>query len=688
MAAALGAAACDEPVVVDVPLPPGEITSEPVVAPFVGIGVTDNTDNVTMVIPPTIGPDPCANCPPVGDPPPGPCQTYVCNDMVGRKCVLTNVMDGTPCDDNNACTDMSTCREGVCVGQTSDCPPPTEQCQELASCDPAGGCVYGPRPNGSPCSDGNMCTRSDTCQQGACMPGSPVVCAPLDQCHMVGVCSPQTGACSDPPKPNGTNCNDGKDCTRGEKCNAGACTGGTVECPALGQCHLPGACDAAGKCTTPTKPDNDPCNDINACTSPDRCIGGVCMGQGLITCPPPPNDCHDEGVCHFESGECFYGTKPLSTPCNDGMLCTYGDACAVGGVCRGTPIVCMDDEFADRECDGTQSCKVTPKPGAACDDGNACTRGDVRRGDGSCAGMPYTCEAQGCIVNSRCDGNGGCIQEARPDGFPCDADGSKCTPMDRCQGGVCVRDPQPVTCVIRDCNRASCNPATGNCEYAATSNEPCGVTGCFSTGTCQNGTCSGVPKDCSNLDGPCSTGICDARTGGCVATHKPNGMSCDPGGMCAAGAVCAFGVCQPAPAACPAPMGPCKLVSCDPATGACVERDKAVGASCDPKTACMGPGDCDDRGRCRGAPAANGAACTTSAGAIGLCAAGSCAAVGGPDGGVDAAGGGDGSSRRGGGGGCDCSVASSGRHARSLLAVLAILVVLLARHRRGVRDDS
>src|SRR5262249_33204377 len=120
-------------------------------------------------------------------------------------------------------------------------------------------------------------------------------------------------------------------------------------------------------------------------------------------------------------------------------------------------------------------------------------------------------------------------------------------------------------------------------------------------------------------------------------TPKSNGTSCDPGGMCATGAVCAYGECQLAPASCPDPSGPCKVATCDPATGACQEKDKLGGAPCDPKTACMAAGICDDQGRCVGSPVPNGQSCTREGGAIGACSAGVCEALDPASGGGDAA---------------------------------------------------
>ena len=60
------------------------------------------------------------------------------------------------------------------------------------------------------------------------MGGSPVICTPSDQCHDAGVCDPGNGACSNPPKANGSPCSDDNACTDSDSCQAGACTGTPV----------------------------------------------------------------------------------------------------------------------------------------------------------------------------------------------------------------------------------------------------------------------------------------------------------------------------------------------------------------------------------------------------------------------------------------------------------------------------
>jgi cysteine-rich repeat protein len=77
----------------------------------------------------------------------------------------------------------------------------------------------------TPCNDGDGCTQTDTCSGGVCVGSNPVVCTPLDQCHVAGTCNPSTGQCSNPSKPDGTACDDGDTCTAPDECTGGACAG-------------------------------------------------------------------------------------------------------------------------------------------------------------------------------------------------------------------------------------------------------------------------------------------------------------------------------------------------------------------------------------------------------------------------------------------------------------------------------
>jgi hypothetical protein len=93
----------------------------------------------------------------------------------------------------------------------------------------------------SACDDGDACTRLDTCLGGACIGSDPVVCTALDQCREVGSCNANTGACSNPAKPDGTTCDDANACTLIESCYAGICSWEAAR-----------DCDDANACTANT----------------------------------------------------------------------------------------------------------------------------------------------------------------------------------------------------------------------------------------------------------------------------------------------------------------------------------------------------------------------------------------------------------------------------------------------------
>jgi alpha-tubulin suppressor-like RCC1 family protein len=103
------------------------------------------------------------------------------------------------CNDNNACT--------------------TDTCN-------AGACVHTAVANGTTCSDGNACTRTDSCQSGTCVGSNPVTCTASDACHLTGTCNTATGLCTNPEAPVGTPCSDSNVCTVGDVCMSGQCQSG------------------------------------------------------------------------------------------------------------------------------------------------------------------------------------------------------------------------------------------------------------------------------------------------------------------------------------------------------------------------------------------------------------------------------------------------------------------------------
>lgn len=131
---------------------------------------------------------------------------------------------------------------------TSDAECPAFGCFEAGTCNlETGRCEHTPVPDGTACDDDNACTQVDACVSGVCTGGDPVICSALDQCHLAGTCSPATGVCSNPLRPNGSACDagDGTACTQPDTCQAGVCrAGGGGDFDGDGVCAVDDDCPA------------------------------------------------------------------------------------------------------------------------------------------------------------------------------------------------------------------------------------------------------------------------------------------------------------------------------------------------------------------------------------------------------------------------------------------------------------
>jgi len=126
------------------------------------------------------------------------------------------------------------------------------------------------RADGTPCDDGNACTRTDACQGGVCVGTNPVLCTALDQCHDAGTCAGQTGLCSNPAVADGTSCSLRN---ASAACTAGAC--GLVACqPGFGDCDLL----ASTGCEVSLQSSVSNCGMCGrACSAGSTCAAGLCM---------------------------------------------------------------------------------------------------------------------------------------------------------------------------------------------------------------------------------------------------------------------------------------------------------------------------------------------------------------------------------------------------------------------------
>jgi hypothetical protein len=215
------------------------------------------------------------------------CHTAgICDPATGA-CSNPPVTDGAACTGDNLCFQTHTCQNGMCTPSDPVVCTATDQCHVAGSCDHATGMCSNPAAtDGSPCTGSNLCFQTNTCQSGMCTGANPVVCTPMDQCHVAGSCDHGTGTCSNPAVTDGTACTSSNLCFHTNTCQNGSCTGSSpVVCSAMDQCHVAGSCDhTTGMCSNPAANDGTPCNDGKACTLTAACQTGMCTTMTSVSC--------------------------------------------------------------------------------------------------------------------------------------------------------------------------------------------------------------------------------------------------------------------------------------------------------------------------------------------------------------------------------------------------------------------
>jgi hypothetical protein len=321
------------------------------------------------------------------------CTTDTCNAATGACSYAANT---ATCSDNNACTVGDVCASGACkAGAATNCD--DKNACTTDSCNPTtGACAY--TNNTGPCSDGNLCTGSDTCDgAGKCVGGLSVVCK--GTVCMSNSCNPSTGQCDPKPQANTVTCDDGQACTVGDKCDGtGKCASGAWD-NACG-CQNDAACNDNNPCTTDkcsagkclfTIVTGAVCDDADPCTTASVCSAlGKCAGTAQVDCSGGKDQCND-AVCANNNGQAVCKKVPLKAGlvCNDGLFCTVGETCDGSGVCaNGLPPLCGKPAqcFSSFCSEAAKGCTTAPvKDGTACDDGSLCTDGDACK-LGKCVG--------------------------------------------------------------------------------------------------------------------------------------------------------------------------------------------------------------------------------------------------------------------------------------------------------------
>jgi cysteine-rich repeat protein len=506
----------------------------------------------------------------------GACVPSICGDSV------VDEASGEECDDGNDVPDDGC--EGDCSFSChvdEDCSD-FQICNGQETCDLVGHACH----DGVAAADGTPCVapggapgncRSGRCASVNCGNGTvePLEGEECDDANLVngdGCENDCTWTCeTDADCTDGLLCNGDESCDPADHvCLAGTPPGRGTECDRDGDPLTPDIC-LDGVCERSVCGDGyadgtrgEQCDDGNAIEDDG------CEPTCLWTCVGNP-DCNDDEACNGVE-TCSLGTHTCTpgTPLPEATACTLpggGD-----GVCRAG--ACVDSECGDG----------MPGPGEECDDGN------VVEGDGcdsdcafSCHGDPECREIPDdpCTTDSCVSVASGQACDRAFSTAPCD-DGDACTSGDVCDGGACLGAAidvdgdtyGPGAACGGDCNdRApavhpgvdeTCNGTDDDCD-TVTDNGPgmacrqgssrsCTATGsggatCVGTEAClTNCTWSGscvisATETCNAIDDDCD-GTADEDFACVLGAGEPCTTSCGiPSGTRTCGAGCTWGGC-------------------------------------------------------------------------------------------------------------------------------------------------
>jgi hypothetical protein len=431
--------------------------------------------------------------------------------------------DNSQCNDGNACNGTETCQAGACMaGQALTCNDGNACTTD--SCNPASGCVFSTRSNGSSCSDGNVCNGAETCQAGTCTPGSGLTCNDGNACT-TDSCNPTSG-CAYTNKANGASCADGNQCNGGETCQSGICQAGAAP-----------SCDDGDACTA------DSCSAGSGCVhAPIEGCGGGCTTS---------TECNDNNPCTADActnGACVNTTRADGTTCNDGLFCTVGETC-VAGVCGGGGPNCASQSTACKTatCDEDRNACVTEPlaNGTPCGAQDSCTTAPTCQYGICTASTASPCDDQNPCTVDACDGVA-CTNTPVADGTSC-ADRNFCDGAETCQAGACVAAAVPECDDGNSCTLDTCDARRRRCSHWATSaccssDEHCKDDDlCTTNERCSSGRCVSDPVVCER-GGACDLTTCDPSRG-CQITPLLDGSSCEDGNPCTSGETCRDGRC-------------------------------------------------------------------------------------------------------------------------------------------------
>lgn len=197
-------------------------------------------------------------------------------------------VEGSTCDDGNACTVGEQCQAGQCAGGAIKCVDGDDNPCNNQTCDPATGECLPPQTDGVQCDDNDACTVADACLAGSCS-GPPLDCNDNNQCTSDS-CH-KTQGCQSESMQDGTPCKGG----------------GPWSCQA-GQCVCAPVCDGLS-CGS------DGCGGQCQCNDGYVCQGGLCVGDCV---PHKFKVCYQTDVWYFDSCN---NPEEIFDDCSDAEFC-------------------------------------------------------------------------------------------------------------------------------------------------------------------------------------------------------------------------------------------------------------------------------------------------------------------------------------------------------------------------------
>ena len=447
-----------------------------------------------------------------------PCTTDFCDPMIG----CSHLTNSAPCNDNDPCTTKDQCSFGSCIGAI---PPNCDDGNACTDdlCTSESGCIH--NPNVAPCDDNNQCTTDDHCEAAKCVTSQVVECSDDNPCTK-DICLPE-GGCKFVASAGA--CSDNDPCTVNDSCQDGLCVPGT---PVTCDDNNPCTSDTCGNGVCIFTPLDGQCDDNNACTPTDTCANGVCVGQGTLDCDDDDvcttDSCDPVGGCSYALSQ---------APCNDDDVCTMVDQCSTGQCVGAGQLPCNDFNVCTTDqCNPAAGCEFLPVNDGLCTDNNLCTTGDACL-NGACVATftlncddSNSCTTDACLPDTGCvytpvdgpcsDGNictlgDSCADSICAPGVPisCD-DGNVCTddscdPAVGCKYSITDGDEDGIADICDNC------PLIGNADQSNSDNDGLG-------NACDN--CPAVGND--NQENSDSDPLGDACDN-CPAKANPNQVDSD-----------------------------------------------------------------------------------------------------------------------------------------------------------------